>query len=55
MSACLMRQRPVICSTTSFESRKTLTVVAPSSRAAFSPLTSPWYSATLLVTFSPKT
>src|SRR5690606_26424607 len=46
---CLIFQRPHICSTTSLESIRTSTRVAPSSAAARSPSISPVYSATLLV------
>jgi hypothetical protein len=46
---CLICQRPDICSITSFESIRTSTCVAFSSRAAFSPSIRPVYSATLLV------
>ena len=50
MSGCLTFQRPVICSTTSFESIRTATAAEASrSNAASSPAISPLYSATLLV------
>src|SRR5690606_13137600 len=46
---CLIFHRPDICSTTSLESIRTSTWVAPSSLAAWSPAISPPYSATLFV------
>ena len=49
MSGCLICHRPDSCSTTSLESIRTATVVAPRSRAAVSPAINPEYSATLLV------
>ena len=49
IAGCLTCQRPDICSTTSLESIRTSTSVAPSSSAARSPAIRPWYSATLLV------
>ncbi len=47
--ACLICQRPDICSTTSLESIRTSTSSAPSSAAALRPAIRPEYSATLLV------
>jgi len=48
-SGCFTRQRPDICSTTSFESIRTATEAGSNSAAARSPASSPLYSATLLV------
>ena len=49
MVACLICQRPDICSITSLESMRITTSVAPSSFAASRPAIRPRYSATLLV------
>ena len=50
MSGCLIFQRPLICSTTSFESSLASTSASGSSRATICrPVTSPVYSATLFV------